>query len=52
MLYYQSEPTGANERAEDENLTPIVLLEGLVVGMGWDYWRDTAAKNGITIQSR
>ena len=33
----------------DEELTPVVLLNGYLAGVGWQYWNDAARSAGIDL---
>ena len=34
----------------DDELEPVVLKDGFLAGVGWAYWRDVAAQEGIRLE--
>lgn len=47
VLYYYTRMTRDDGTVTDDELTPIVLLDGRLVGVGWDYWREVAPRSGL-----
>ena len=50
ILYYYTDQKSADGAITDDELTPIILVNGMVTGWGWDYWNDTAAKYEIRLR--
>ena len=50
ILYYYTDLKSDDGAITDDELTPIVLINGKVTGWGWDYWHDTAQKYEIRIR--
>ena len=50
ILYYHTDVKDLDGAITDDELTPIVLVDDKLVGWGWDYWEDTAAKYEIRIR--
>jgi len=49
LLYYTDLKSNDGAITDDE-LTPIILIDGKVAGWGWEYWTDVAAKYEIRIR--
>jgi hypothetical protein len=45
VLYVRDEPGAVNEPLSQAKETPIVLLDGTVVGKGWRYYRNEAMRD-------
>jgi hypothetical protein len=50
VLYYYTSVNYEVERIADDELTPIVLIDGQVDGWGWSYWENTADRLNIRIR--
>lgn len=50
VLYYYTDKKSADGGITDDELTPIVLIDGKLAGWGWDYWNDVAYKYEIRIR--
>ncbi len=48
MLFPRQGKTDSAATA-DRNMTPVVVINGKLVGWGWDYWDSTAAANNIEV---
>ncbi|TFG47952.1 MAG: hypothetical protein E4H38_07270 [Gemmatimonadales bacterium] len=47
MFYRRPGAEGDFAALERSKLTPVVLVDGLVTGWGWDHWDSVATTNGI-----
>lgn len=50
ILYYHTDVKDLDGAVSDDELTPLVLIDGKLTGWGWDYWNDTALKLEIRIR--
>lgn len=50
VFYYYTDVKAQDGAISDDELTPIVLINGKVTGWGWDYWIDAARKYEIRIR--
>lgn len=50
ILYYYTDIKRADGAISDDELTPIVLKDGHLVGWGWSYWNDAISKYEIRIR--
>ena len=51
MLYAQPGKTDSASR-RPRNMTPLVLVNGKLIGWGWDLWDSVAAAHKIPVESR
>ena len=49
ILWYYTDKKEADGAINKDELTPIILEENLVVGMGWGFYQDYAKRKEITI---
>ena len=50
VLFYYTDRKAADGAITDDELTPIVLVDGKVQGWGWSYWESTATRYDIRIR--
>lgn len=50
VLFYYTDMVLDDDRISDEELTPVVLRDGLLAGVGWDYWLAAAAAAGVVLE--
>ena len=50
LLYYYTDLKRADGAKTDDEMTPIVLINGRLAGWGWDFWEDTANKYELRIR--
>ena len=51
MFYARPGKTDSTSRAQ-RNMTPIVLVNGKLIGWGWEVWDSVAAANKIPVKGR
>ena len=49
MLFQQKGKTDP-ESLEDRKMAPVIVINGKLVGWGWDYWDSVAAANNIPVK--
>ncbi|MFO7588483.1 MAG: DUF3192 domain-containing protein [Gemmatimonadota bacterium] len=47
VLFYYTELVEDDGLVTDDELTPVVLRDGILVGWGWRHWADQVARHGI-----
>ncbi len=47
MLYYYTEMKKRDGKITDDELTPVVLKDGLVDGWTWSHWNDLVNEHGF-----
>lgn len=47
VLYYYTEKNKNDGEITDDELTPLVLEEGKLIGWGWNFFKNTKRKYGI-----
>lgn len=52
MVYRSPGAEGDFGALERGNLLPVVLVDGLVTGWGWDHWDSVATSNGIEVMPK
>ena len=50
IIYYYTDIKKADGAITDDELTPLVLKDGVLDGWGWSYLNDTAAKYEIRLR--
>lgn len=50
IIYYYTDIKRADNAITDDELTPLVLKDGVLDGWGWSYLNDTAAKYEIRLR--
>lgn len=50
MLLYYTDTKKADRAITDDELTPIVVIDGRVDGWGWSYWQDVVEKYEIRVR--
>lgn len=50
VLYYYTDVKAADGAITDDELTPLVLVDGKLDGWGWGYWRDLISRYEIRIR--
>jgi hypothetical protein len=50
IIYYYTDVKHADGAITDDELTPLVLKDGVLDGWGWSYLNDTAAKYEIRLR--
>ena len=50
-LYY-AKPGAGPDSVSDRKRTPVVVIDGVLVGWGWKTWDSIAAANKISVQKR
>jgi hypothetical protein len=50
VLFYYARLVKDDGVASDDELEPVVLKDGFLAGLGWVYWRDVAAREGIILE--
>ncbi|MFH1128505.1 MAG: DUF3192 domain-containing protein [Candidatus Omnitrophota bacterium] len=48
ILFYATEMYGKDYRITDAKLTPLVFEDNKLIGIGWEFYKDTIEKYGIT----
>ena len=49
VLFYYARLVEDDGVVSDDELEPVVLKDGFLAGVGWAYWRDVAAQEGIRL---
>ncbi len=49
VLFYYARLVADDGVVSDDELEPIVLLDGYLVGVGWDYWKQVARDSNLSI---
>lgn len=52
ILYYYTDIKADDGAISDDELTPLILKDGVLDGWGWTYWQDVAQRYDITIRRR
>jgi hypothetical protein len=47
VLFYYTRVVADDGQVTDDELTPVVLRDGILVGIGWDFWAEQASLYGI-----
>ncbi len=47
VLFYYTRVSADDGQVTDDELTPVVLRDGTLVGIGWEYWAEQASLYGI-----
>ena len=47
LLFYYTDRKDADGKISDDELTPLVVLDGSLDGWGWPYWHNLASKHGL-----
>ena len=47
VLFYYTDVVADDGQVTDDELTPVVLQDGMLVGIGWDFWAEQASLHGI-----
>ena len=47
VLFYYTRVSADDGRVTDDELTPVVLRDGTLVGIGWEYWAEQASLYAI-----
>ena len=47
VLFYYTDVVADDGLVTDDELTPVVLRDGMLVGIGWDFWAEQASLHGI-----
>ena len=50
VLFYYARLVEDDGVVSDDELEPVVLKDGFLVGRGWVYWRNVAAQEGISLE--
>lgn len=50
IVYYYTDRKAADNAITDDELTPLVLKDGVLDGWGWSYLKDTAAKYEVRLR--
>jgi len=50
VLFYYARLVEDDGIVSDDELEPVVLKNGFLAGLGWVYWRDVAAREGISLE--
>jgi hypothetical protein len=50
VLYYLTSETSRDRAITDDELTPIVLIDGRVDGWGWGFWNDQVRRYEIRVR--
>jgi len=50
VLFYYARLVEDDGVVSDDELEPVVLKDGFLAGLGWVYWRDVAAREGISLE--
>lgn len=50
LLFYVSQPMHADGMWTDDELMPIVIMDGKLDGWGWSYWNDVISKYELRIK--
>ncbi|MCL7972234.1 MAG: hypothetical protein M8866_09150 [marine benthic group bacterium] len=51
VLFYYARLVADDGVVSEDELEPVVLLDGYLVGVGWDYWKQAARDAGLSITS-
>jgi hypothetical protein len=49
VLFYYAKLVEDDNVVTDDELEPVVLRDGYLVGTGWSFWEDTARAEGISL---
>ncbi len=49
-IYYYTEKKKADDCVTDDELTPLVFVDGKLDGWGWSYWQDLVKKYEIRLR--
>lgn len=52
VLFFYSDWKQGEGAITDDELMPVVLIDGKVDGWGWTYWENTASRYSIILRSR
>lgn len=44
VLFYQTDTKSRDDAVTDDELTPIILVDGKLAGWGWSFWNDRAQR--------
>jgi hypothetical protein len=50
VLFYYTQLVEDDNAVTDDELTPVVLLDDYLAGVGWQYWRQAARDAGIDLE--
>jgi len=50
ILFYYTDRKAADGAITDDELTPLVMKDGVLDGWGWSYWKDVADTYEIRIR--
>jgi len=47
VLFYYTDVVADDGLVTDDELTPVVLQDGMLIGIGWDFWAEQASLHGF-----
>jgi hypothetical protein len=50
VIYYYTDLKRADDAITDDELTPIVLVDGKLDGWGWGYWNDLVQRYELRVR--
>jgi len=51
-MYYPRRGKADPESGKDRNMAPVIVVDGKLVGWGWDFWDSTASRYKIRVAAK